>query len=274
MSFSLETKLGITPYAWLTIFLFIPLLCLFGISFLSSGAPGDLPLTYNNYSVITEGYFLKPLFRSILYAGISTVLSICLAIPLAVWISGLGRYKNIFLFLVILPFWTNFLIRMYGWKMIFRENGVIDKLLSVFLVGENSSILGTPAAIVIGLLYFYLPLMVLPLYVAVENFDWRIALAAKDLGAGVWKIFCNIFIPLIAPAIKTGSLFVFVLSFGDFVVSDILGGAKNAMIGNSIRDAFLLSRNWPQGAAMTILITLLAILTSLTFKSLKGKINR
>lgn len=255
---SIESKAAIFPFVWFLVLLFIPLLSLFAVSFFSAGAPGSFPLTLRNYSIVSEIFFLKPLVRSAAFASMTTFLAFIIGLPVALWIAGLGKNKLFFLFLVLLPFWTNFLVRMYGWKMLLRENGILD------FIG-----LGSPLAVLTGLLYFYLPLMVVTLYVAIEKFDWRIALAAKDLGAGSWVTLIEILIPLIMPGIKTGALFVFVLSFGDFVVSDILGGAKNAMVGNSIRDAFLLSRNWPLGAAMTILIAILAFFSIYILKILK-----
>lgn len=266
---SIESKAGHLPFIWMLSLILIPLIGLFVVSFLSRGAPGSLPFTLENYFVVSEGYFLKPLFRSLIYACATTIISFLIALPVAIWIASTERNKLFLLFLVLLPFWTNFLIRLYGWKILLRENGFFDFICSFFGLRDHFVALGTPSAIVLGLLYLYLPLMIVPLYVAVEKFDWRIVLAAKDLGAGTWRIQNKILIPLIMPAIRTGALFVFVLSFGDFVVSDILGGARNAMIGNLIRDTFLLSRNWPQGAAITFIVSALAFLTIKLFRLLQ-----
>jgi spermidine/putrescine transport system permease protein len=148
------------------------------------------------------------------------------------------------LFLVILPFWTNFLVRIYGWKIILR----------------HLELLGTEIAVLIGLTYIYLPFMILPLFSALERFDSRLYLAARDLGASGIQAIIKVVIPVIAPGVRVGILFVFVLTFGDFVVNDLLGGAKNAMIGSSIRDAYLVSRNWPLGAALTVLSTLFLLI--------------
>ena len=141
--------------------------------------------------------------------------------------------------------------------MILRDGGLVDVAYSFFGAQQSISFLGTPQAVLLGLIYVYLPFMVMPLYAALEKFDWSVVLAARDLGGGTFHIIRSIVLPIIEPAVTTGALFVFVLSFGDFVVSDILGGARNSMVGNAIRDAFLLSRNWPQGAAMTLLVAIL-----------------
>lgn len=229
-------------FGWYVIFLFIPLLLVVGVSFLSRGSPIEFIPSLLAYETALR--YWKPFLRSLGYAFAVTFICLILGFPVACVIAGARRWKRMLLFLVILPFWTNFLVRIYGWKIILR----------------HLELLGTEIAVLIGLTYIYLPFMILPLFSALERFDSRLYLAARDLGASGIQAIIKVVIPVIAPGVRVGILFVFVLTFGDFVVNDLLGGAKNAMIGSSIRDAYLVSRNWPLGAALTVLSTLFLLI--------------
>lgn len=230
-------------FGWYVVFLFIPLLLVLGVSFLSRGSPIEFTPSLSAYE--TAFRYWMPFLRSLGYASTVTFICLILGFPIACVIAGSRRWKGMLLFLVILPFWTNFLVRIYGWKIILR----------------HLELLGTEIAVLIGLTYIYLPFMILPLFSALERFDGRLYLAARDLGASGIQAIIKVVIPGIAPGVRVGILFVFVLTFGDFVVNDLLGGAKNAMIGSSIRDAYLVSRNWPLGAALTVLSTLLLLIS-------------
>lgn len=224
---------------WYIVFLLLPILLVVLCSFLSKGSPIDFSFSFEGYKRTL--FYGIPFLRSLGYAAIVSFLCLLIGFPTAVVIVNSKKWRAILLFLVILPFWTNFLVRIYGWKIILRQ---LD-------------LLGTPSAVIIGLTYIYLPFMILPLYSSLERFDSRIYFAARDLGASGIQSIIKVVLPSITPGVKVGFLFVFVLTFGDFVVNDLLGGAKNAMIGSSIRDAYLLSRNWPLGASLTVVSTLL-----------------
>lgn len=229
-------------FGWYLLFLFIPILLVLTVSFLSKGSPIELSFSLAGYERAIN--YINPFLRSLAFALAVSIVTFILGFPIACCIANAKRWKGLLLFLVILPFWTNFLVRIYGWKSILRY----------------FELLGTSWAVLVGLVYIYLPFMVLPLFSSLERFDIKLYLAARDLGASGLLAIYRVVFPCIAPGIRVGFLFVFVLTFGDFVVNDLLGGAKNAMIGSSIRDAYLVSRNWPLGASLTVLSTISLLL--------------
>ena len=181
------------------------------------------------------------------------------------------KYRAILLFLVVLPFWTNSLIRIYGMKIFLGVKGILNEaLLGLGFITEPIRILNTEAAVIIGLVYLLLPFMILPLYSAIEKLDHRLLEAAKDLGANAFQRFIKVIIPLTMPGIISGCLLVLLPAMGMFYVADLLGGAKVLLVGNVIKSEFLISRNWPFGSAISIGLTILmAVLIFVYYKANK-----
>lgn len=248
---------------WTTLFLFIPLLGVVFISFMSRGPYGELqfPLTLENYTrFLGFGIFgFDPLYPKILArsiavaAGVTILCTVC-ALPLAFFIARLpDRFKVLALTLVMVPFWTNLLIRTYAWQMLLSSEGAISRVAQFLgLIAEGDSLYPSLGAVFIGTLCDYLPYLVLPLYASVEKIDWSIVEAARDLGANGVRAFRHAVLPQIVPGLAAGVVLVFVPATGQFVVPDLLGGAKTAMLGNSIAQQFGASRDWPFGAAIAM----------------------
>lgn len=265
-------KLGILispALFWLLFFFLIPLAILLVYSFClpNTRAPRGVTwnFTFDNYlKVINPGWSsdpesvdLKPvLFRSVWMALINTVICLIIGYPMAYYISRQSsRAKNILLLLVILPFWTNFLVRTYAWMIILRESGVINTLLTATGLMESSiQLMFTKKAVIIGLVYGYLPFMVLPLYASIEKVNPSLFEAAYDLGANRFQTFLRVMLPLTLPGIIAGSILVFVPTLGAFVTPDMLGGARVMMIGNKIKEQYLAMRNWPFGSALSFIL--------------------
>ncbi|EIJ68817.1 spermidine/putrescine ABC transporter membrane protein PotB [Pasteurella bettyae CCUG 2042] len=205
-------------------------------------------------------------------SGIATVICLAIGYPFAFFMAKINpKYRPILLFLLVLPFWTNSLIRIYGMKVFLGVKGILNEfLLSLGLISEPMRILNTEVAVIIGLVYLLLPFMILPLYSAIEKLDLRLLEAAKDLGANGFQRFIKIIIPLTMPGIVSGCLLVLLPAMGMFYVADLLGGAKVLLVGNVIKSEFLISRNWPFGSAISIGLTILmAMLIFVYYKANK-----
>jgi spermidine/putrescine transport system permease protein len=201
-------------------------------------------------------------------ATVNTALCVLVGYPTAYFIARSGpTLKAVLLPLLILPLGTNFLIRAYAWIFILRTEGLLNSfMLSVGL--QPLDLLFTRTSVITGLLYNYLPFMILPIYASLHRFDFALIAAAKDLGAAKFEAFKTITLPLSVPGLMAGILLVFVPSFGEFVVPDLLGGAKNIMLGNLIKMQFLEARNWPFGAAVTVVVTAIIFVVILMFRKL------
>ncbi|MDE2777846.1 MAG: ABC transporter permease [Chloroflexota bacterium] len=261
--------LALPTVAWLVVFFVLPLAVVLVFSFMSRGRGGVaiLPFTIEHYER-TFGVFFIILRRSIGLAALTTVICLLLGYPLAFFISTRRRrvLRQIALFLVILPFWTNFLIRTYAWRILLGEEGTINGvLLSLGLIGEPLSLLNTQLAVVIGLIYGFLPFMVLPIYASVERFNFRYVDAAHDLGANDIRTFLRVVLPLTLPGVLAGCALVFIPSVGAFVTPDLLGGAKGLMIGNLINKQFGGSGNMPLGSALSIVMMAVVMLSLLVY---------
>jgi len=246
------------------VFLVVPLSLVLVYAFFERGRFGGVVPTFtlDNFGRLLEPTFLRVLGESVLYAGLATVVALLLGYPTAYAISQLPpRWRTVALVAVVLPFWTNFLIRTYAWIVLLNREGLLNSALrQLGVTDEPVSLLYTPGAVVVGLVYAYLPLMVLPIYASVERLDRELLEAAANLGAGPARRFVSITLPLTLPGVIAGSIFVFVPSLGNFVVPELLGGGKTILIGNLIRDQFLKARDWPFGAAMAFSIVLLLVL--------------
>lgn len=243
---------------WMALFFLVPLGLVFAISFASRGTYGGIvwEFTSANYLDLLHPLYGKILAQSMWYATVTTALCFALGFPLAYVIArSPARWQPIFLLLVMLPFWTNFLVRTYAWMILLRHDGLINRfLMALGVVDTPLELLYTPTAVVIGLVYGYLPFMVLPLYVAVERLDPLLVEAAWDLYASRWAVFRRVILPLTKPGIVGGSILVFIPSIGSFITPDLLGGARSMMIGNLIQHEYLVVRDWPLGSAVSFVL--------------------
>ena len=261
--------LALPTIAWLVIFFVLPLLIVLVVSFMSRGRGGValLPFTLQHYERTFDVFFII-LRRSISLAGLTTIICLLVGYPLAFFISTRRRrlVQQITLFLVILPFWTNFLIRTYAWRILLGEQGTINGLLlSLGLIDEPLTMLNTQFAVLVGLVYGFLPFMVLPIYASVERFNFRYVDAAHDLGANDARAFLRVVLPLTMPGVLAGCALVFIPSVGAFVTPDLLGGTRGLMIGNLINKQFGGSGNMPLGSALSIVMMAVVMLSLLVY---------
>ncbi len=264
---------------FLTLFAAIPVISMLFMSVLTAGRFGGVttPINFDNFSRATDPIFVQVILNSLLIASATAILSLLIGFPTALFISRLSRKWQIILIVaIILPYWTNFLVRTYAWLVLLNNEGIINKFLrNIGLIDKPIEMLYTPGAVIVGMTYLYLPLMILPIYAALEKVDKNLTEAAYDLGSNVWKSLRTVSIPLAMPGILIGLIFVFVPSLGNFVVPELLGGGKTVMIGNLVRDQFLKARDWPFGATFALVLTLiLVVLIALqSYASKKANVN-
>jgi len=248
----------IPPAAALLFFFLVPLALVLAVSFASRGTYGgvDWSLTLSNYSSILDPLYLRIFWRSLWIATVTTVVCLVLGFPLAYLIARAPKpWQGVLLFLVIIPFWTNFLIRTYAWMFILRTEGLLNTaLMGLGIIDQPLTLLFTDTAVLIGLVYGYLPFMVLPLYAALERMDPSVIEAAWDLYASPRSVFTRVVLPLSKPGIVAGCLLVFMPTVGAYVTPDLLGGAKTMMIGNLIQHQYLGVRDWPFGSALSFVL--------------------
>lgn len=252
----------LTPMvAWLVAFVVVPTAILLVYSFCERDELGRVvfSFTWENYHRVLDPVYLRIFGRSIGYAALTTVICVVVGFPVAYCIGRAGEaWRQRLLLLVMVPFWTSFLIRTYAWITILKEEGLLNGALSALsLAHAPLDLLYTPSAVVIGLVYAYLPFMILPIYGSVEKIDGALIEAAHDLGAGPLRVFTSVIIPLTLPGIAAGTLLVFVPAIGMFAVTDLLGGAQVPLIGNVIQNQFMQARDWPFGAALGMVFMLL-----------------
>ncbi len=262
---------------WLLIFAFIPNIMMFVISFFERSDTEffKVAFTLDNYKSFFSSLYFQVLFNSFKMATITTVIVLLIGYPFAYMLARSNfKYKSLLAILVIIPYWTSALIRTYAIKVLLTTNGIINTVLeTVGIIDAPLNLLYTEGAVILGLVYTLLPFMILPLYATIDKLDVRYIEAAGDLGASKFKVFTYIIIPLTVPGIIAGCLLVFLPSLGLFYIPDILGGAKNLLIGNLIKDQFLLARNWPFGSAVSnLLMIIMAFMLFAYYKSAK-KIN-
>ena len=252
------------PPALLLLATMVVPLAIVGIySLLNRGAYGgvEAPWTASNFARLLDPLYGVIFLRSFWIAGLSTVICLLLGFPLALFIARSGKRKNLYLSLVILPFWTSFLIRTYAWMFLLRDTGLINTWLkSAGFISDPLPLLYNQGAVILGLVYGYLPFMVLPLYAALEQMDTSLLEAAADLGAKSWDTLWRVTIPVCMPGIQAGAILVFVPCLGTYLTSDLLGGSKTILIGNLIQNQFTASRDWPFGAALSLVLMAVAVL--------------
>ncbi len=250
--------------AVLVVFVATPLLLVGSYAFFDRNRFGGIEFTFtlDNFTRLADPVYLGVIGNSIGTALVVTALALALGYPTALMITRLpARWRTVALVAVLLPFWTNFLIRTYALILLLNNAGWLNGVLQgLGITDAPLAILYTPQAVVIGLLYLYLPLMILPLYSSLSSQDPLLAEAAINLGAGPWRVFRTVTLPMSIPGVLTGCVFVFVPAMSNFVVPELLGGGMSSLIGNLIRDQFLKARDWPFGAALAIVLAIFLVI--------------
>ncbi len=256
-------------WVWMFLFALLPFCLVFAASFLNHSQSDllELPLTISNYLELYDPIYLSVFENSIMIAGFATLVCLILGYPFAYLLTRMqGPLKSICIMLVIIPFWTSSLIRSYASIAIIKGKGVLNTLLlTLGIIHTPLSLLFTNTAVVIGLVYNLLPFMILPIMTNIERLDFRLVEAAYDLGANRMTTFRRVIIPLSMPGIIAGCILVFLPAMTLFYISDILGGAKSILAGNLIQNKFLIAENWPMGATLSIVLTLLLIMLILVY---------
>ena len=279
----------VIPYLWLMLFFLVPFAIVFKISFSDPivAQPPFTPLfdqsqnflnwfqgSLNNYLFLLEDnlYWVSYL-RSIKVAFISTIFCLLLGYPMAYYIAQSAPTKrNILLMLIILPFWTSFLLRVYAWMGILSTNGIINSMfLWIGIIDEPIQMLYTNFAVYLGIVYTYLPFMILPLYANLERLDLNLHDAAADLGGKPLQVFRDITLPISLPGIIAGSLLVFIPAMGEFVIPALLGGLDSLMIGRTLYDEFFVNRDWPLASAVATILLLILVLPMVFFQRAQAK---
>jgi spermidine/putrescine transport system permease protein len=259
----------LAPSWVVTVSLFlVPLAIICFYSFLTRGNYGGIVLDWNteSYRRLIDPLYGVILLRTFWIAGVSSLLCMLLGFPLALFISRSGGRKNLYLSLVILPFWTSFLVRTYAWMFLLRDTGLINTALQrIGLIHGPLPLLYNDGAVILGLVYSYLPFMVLPLYATLERLDPNLLEAAADLGAKPWATLVRVVLPLCAPGIRAGTVLVFIPCLGAYLTPDLLGGGKSVMAGNLIQNQFTNARDWPFGSAAALGLMAIVMILLLAF---------
>ncbi|EAN5159087.1 spermidine/putrescine ABC transporter permease PotB [Salmonella enterica] len=268
----------VTIVGWLVLFVFLPNLMIISTSFLTRDDARFVKMvfTLDNYARLLDPLYFEVLLHSLNMALIATLSCLVLGYPFAWFLAKLPeKIRPLLLFLLIVPFWTNSLIRIYGLKIFLSTKGYLNEfLLWLGVIDTPIRIMFTPSAVIIGLVYILLPFMVMPLYSSIEKLDKPLLEAARDLGASKMQTFIRIIIPLTMPGIVAGCLLVMLPAMGLFYVSDLMGGAKNLLIGNVIKIQFLNIRDWPFGAATSITLTIVMGLMLLIYWRASRLLNK
>ena len=276
-----------SPYIWLVLFFFIPLAIIFKISISVSewGMPPyqdifvnkdgfKINITLENYFyILSDFYYIRSFLNSIVLAFISTFFCILIGFPLAFYIATSDiKLRNILLILVIIPFWSSFLLRVYAWKIILQNNGVLNLiLLKLGIISEPLQLLYNQYAVIMGIVYTYLPLMILPLYGYLNKFDLNLIDASKDLGLNRIKSFFRVILPLSIPGIIAGSLLVFIPVVGEFIIPEMLGGSDKLYYGKILWEEFFVNRNWPGASALAFTGIIVLVLPIIIFQIIYSK---
>lgn len=279
----LKEKLGVIatifPVSiWMLLFFIVPLFLILVVSFSSRGEAGDIVFnfTLNNYARIFDKLYLNIFLKSIAIGLATTVICLILGYPFAFIIARAGkRLKPLFLLLIILPFWTNSLVRTYAMIILLRTEGIVNSiLLNIGLINEPLQLMYNNTAVMIGMLYMMFPFMVLPLYASIEKLDMSILEAAEDLGASPLNKFLKITLPLTKGGILSGSLLVFVPTLGLFFITDLMGGSKVVLMSNLVKNQFLTARDWPFGSAISVILMVVMIVLIFYYTKFNGNKNK
>lgn len=265
-------------WGWLLIFALLPNILVIAVSFLTrdSSAFISLPVSIDSYIRMVDPLYFEVFVHSLWMAGITTIICLLLGYPFA-WIisKAKARWQPLLMMLLILPFWTNSLVRTYALKLLFANNGLINKtLLAIGVIDAPIDILYTQGAVIAGLTYLLFPFMVLPLYAVFTDLRNDMLLASQDLGASKTQTFWHVVLPLTTPGIISGVLLVLLPAMGMFYVADILGGSRNLLVGNIIKNQFLDARDWPFGAAASVILTLAMAVLLLAYRASSRRIGK
>ena len=247
---------------WLVAFFLVPILIMLAYSLMPRGIYGgvDRGFTLEHYARFFDPLYLEVLERTFLWSVACTAICLVLGYPVAYVIVRSGRWRNLLLFLVVLPFWTSFLVRTFAMIFLMRDTGLINNwLLKLGVISQPLTILYTPFAVMAGLVYGFLPFMILPIYASLEKLDLSLLEAAEVLGARPRARFRRVTLPLSMPGVVAGCLLVFIPALGSFLTADLLGGAKEMMIGNLVQNQFSSARNWPFGSAASFIVMALVL---------------
>ncbi len=259
-----DTFLLVPGVLWLAVFFLLPLAFIFVVSL---GSRDELhrivldPLTLENYQRAFNPAFVPTIVQSLYLAGATTVLSLAIGFPIAYWISRYGGpHKTLLLVLVMLPFWTSYLIRTYAWMIVLRDEGVVNQILrTVGLTQEPVILLFTDFSVILGMTYGFLPFAILPLFVSIDRLDPNLVAAGRDLYASGRGAFIHVTLPLVRPGIIAAGLLTFIPAMGDFVTPDLLGGGQVTTIAKVIQERFLDGRDWPYGSALGFILMLMTL---------------
>jgi len=277
------------PYLWLGVLFLVPFLIVLKIS-LSDPAVAQPPykpvfewsdiagffstLDFENFTLLTEDdLYFRATLSSVRIAAVSTLLLLLVGFPIAYGMARAPeRYRTLLVAAIILPFWTSFLIRIYAWVAILKPEGLLTQaLIAIGLISEPLDILNTETAVYIGIVYAYLPFMVLPLYATLEKMDDTLLEAALDLGSTPWRSFWTITVPLAMPGIIAGSLLCFIPAVGEFVIPDLLGGSETLMIGRQLWSEFFSNRDWPLASAVAILLLIVLVVPIVIYRDVEAR---
>lgn len=266
--------IGLPAWVYLFFFFALPLVIVFVYSLGTRTATGRTVLenlSFASYQRLADPLVLQIAWRSLSLAIITTILCLLFGYPFAYYIATRSRaVRNILLVLIMIPFWSNFLVRTYAWRVLLGSDGPVSQLTQMLGLGETR-LLFTNSAVLIGLVYGFLPFMVLPLYAAIERMDWRLVEAARDLYASGWKAFWKVTWPLSRPGVIAGSILVFIPAIGAYVTPAILGGARTTLLGSYIVDQFLAARNWPFGSALSFAVMSVMLIATIVYFRVGGR---
>jgi putrescine transport system permease protein len=277
------------PYLWLLVFFLIPFFIVFKISLsdIATAIPPYTPtfditdiwgflsqLDFENYVfIMQDSLYVNAYFSALKIAGISTVLTLLVAYPIAYGMARAPKeWQPTLVMLVILPFWTSFLIRVYAWIGILKKEGLLNLfLMNLGVISEPLTIMNTTTAVYIGIIYSYLPFMILPLYASLEKINPALIEAAADLGSPPWKSFWQVTFPLSLPGVIAGCFLVFIPATGEFVIPDLLGGSETLMIGKTLWGEFFSNRDWPVASAVAVVLLLVLVIPIVLFQRMQEK---
>lgn len=266
--------LALPSYAYLVLFFAVPLAIVVMYSFATRNRFGGTTLAdwnFDSYRKLGDDLVRTIALRSLVFALLTTAVCLLFGYPLAYFIATRApRVRNLMLIGVMIPFWSNFLVRTYAWRVLLSNDGPVSQVTDAVGFGETR-LLFTPTAVIIGLVYGYLPFMILPLYASIERIDWRLVEASRDLYAGGRQTFTKVVLPLSMPGVIAGSILVFVPSLGAYVTPELLGGAKTTLLGSYVVTQFLTARNWPVGASLSTVLMMIMLVAAVAYFRSGGK---
>ena len=268
--------LALPMLIWSAVFVGAAILYIIVLSFLKRNPEGSgaiLTFTLENYAKLMQPGYAKVFWNTLKLAAETTALCVLIGYPFGLLLAKVeGRMRTFLLLLVIVPFWTNALVRIYGWKILLMGTGVVNKLLTALgLIDKPLKLINTHGAVVLGMVYGLIPFMILSTYSSAEKLDRRLTDAGRDLGAKPWRVFFTVELPLTLPGLLSGCVLVFVPSLALFFISDLLGGTSDVYVGNLVNDQLLISRDWPFAAALSVVLLLVTALVMLIYRRAGGR---